>query len=225
MKRTLSIGLSGGSSTGVDLPGRLQDVEPLQYLSPFEMRIRTLERTKKQKMGPLGVSAGLSHATIRKWIEASYEPESFNPQWAELKKLADYCGVTVDWLMDTGELAPVPMWAPNQSDLASVRERLLRRSYPRASIDEVLLGSRFYGLRNVQDLFDFCEAQLQEQGLSPRFIVSSAEEGTLGGGIETGKAQALRVTGQVGLIDQAAIRDAGPLVAASTTSKRLKATK
>jgi transcriptional regulator with XRE-family HTH domain len=181
MKRTLSIREQPYPSTRVDLAGRLELVEPIKPLSPFELRIRMLERSKGEKMGPLGKSAGISHATIRKWIEASYEPDGFNPQYNELRKLADYCGVTVEWLMDTGPVQEVPLWAPTVADLGVIRERLRKRNYPIAAIDDVLFNSRFTGLTNIQDLFDFCEAELQQQGLSPRFAVSSSEEGELGG--------------------------------------------
>lgn len=69
-------------------------------LSPFEQRILALCKAQKLSPASLGTSAGLSKSTVQKWIDRSYS-DDFDPASKQLKQLAQFAGVSIDWLLDT----------------------------------------------------------------------------------------------------------------------------
>lgn len=143
-------------------------VKPPRPLSAFEHKIRSLARERETSPAALGVAANLSKSTIQKWIDASYT-DQFDPSSKKLKDLADYCGVTVDWLLDgvhpTNE---VPTYEPSQGDLARVAARLRKRGYPADAINEVLL-THFDGVADENDVLDAAEAELSSRGYAAKF--------------------------------------------------------
>lgn len=126
------------------------------------------------KPSSLGVAAGVSKSTIQKWIDASYSPH-FSPAADKLKLVADYCGVTVDWLLDRGPFEAGPAYEPTRMELHAVRSRLLRRRYPLDAVNDVLLSTDFTSARNDNDVFDLAERELSRRGLSANFWGSVAE--------------------------------------------------
>jgi transcriptional regulator with XRE-family HTH domain len=125
------------------------------------------------KPSSLGVAAGVSKSTIQKWIDASYTPH-FSPAADKLKLVADYCGVTVDWLLDQGPFQARPAYEPSRAVLNAVRSRLLRRNYPSDAVNDVLLTTDFTNARDDNDVFDLAEGELAGRGLSANFWSSVA---------------------------------------------------
>lgn len=100
-------------------------------ISPFEQRILALCKELKLSPASLGTSAGLSKSTVQKWIDRSYSPD-FDPASKQLKQLAQFAGVTIDWLLDTEPyvgseegwraMAVAEGFDPNDPDVAEVYE-------------------------------------------------------------------------------------------------------
>lgn len=143
-------------------------------LSAFEYKLLALVRMVADETGEnvslssLGTRAKLSHATLRKWVKNSYG-ENFSPDTKSLKKLADYCDVTIDWLLQTGDVPRVAGDGLTIADLYACRERLLTRRYPTDAVNAALLSKEASQASNAEQLFDLAERDLASQGYSARF--------------------------------------------------------
>ncbi len=74
----------------------------------FTKRMEQLIKERKTSKSALGQEAGLSHATIGKWMQQA-DDGNFSPRLKEIELLAKYTGRPVAWFLTEGPSTPVSL--------------------------------------------------------------------------------------------------------------------
>jgi transcriptional regulator with XRE-family HTH domain len=111
----------------------------------FSERMEQLCKELKTSKSKLGQDAGLSHATIGKWIQAA-DAGKFSPRLEQVELLAKHTGKPVSWFLTEGGAAssPAQAKAPAGNITAKDLERVARRltEFDEVSDDEAWLLMR-----------------------------------------------------------------------------------
>lgn len=78
-------------------------------------RIESLRKTKGLSQGELEKALGFSNGSVSKWKKSTPTPE-------RLQKLAEYFGVTVDWIMTGEEKDDSPIYYINEETAKLAQE-------------------------------------------------------------------------------------------------------
>ena len=89
-------------------------------LRGFMMRLKQIRKERGIKQTTLCAALGIAQSTLSSWENSIYEPDQNTTL-----KLADYFGVTVDYLLGRDEPSPTPTPAPTDNTITEERLRAL----------------------------------------------------------------------------------------------------
>jgi transcriptional regulator with XRE-family HTH domain len=123
----------------------------------FSERLKALRREKRITQQQIADRFGVTKSTVSRWEKGSFEPDT-----EKLKEIADYFGVTVDYLLGNDENQEIK--DKKNADLVDLLEEIKKRPYV---IDPKTGEAKYIPKERLKIINDLIEGYLREEGILP----------------------------------------------------------
>ncbi|MFC7443283.1 helix-turn-helix domain-containing protein [Laceyella putida] len=123
----------------------------------FSERLKALRREKRITQQQIADRFGVTKSTVSRWEKGSFEPDT-----EKLKEIADYFGVTVDYLLGNDENQENK--DKKNADLVDLLEEIKKRPYV---IDPKTGEAKYIPKERLKIINDLIEGYLREEGILP----------------------------------------------------------